>query len=219
MDAPQSSEGSTPAPKTNLAPTSAADPVLGPTDLRASDADRERAAAVLKAATSDGRVSVEELDERLERVYGARSRGELAAVVNDLQPVTQTATPSAAKDVGVLANFSRDGRWVVGAQYNGTAVISSGVIDLREAEFTEPETTIHVNSWVATVYVVVPENVDVHVAGTGILGNFKLDRPGRDSAAWHRVNISGMAVLGNVLVVHTLPPKKEKQLRKRQRKG
>jgi hypothetical protein len=125
-----------------------------------------------------------------------------------------TATPTEAKDVGVLANFSRGGRWVVGEEYRGTAVISSGVIDLREAEFAGPETTIHVNSWVGTVYVVVPENVEVHIAGSGILGNFKQDRPGTDLAASHRVTITGTAVLGNVLVVHKLPPGKERQLRR-----
>lgn len=213
MDTSRLPEAAEPDPPGNLAPIPASDQAPGQAGLRASDTDRERAAAVLQAATADGRVSAEELEERLEKVYTAKSRGELAAVVQDLQAAMPTARPTAAKDVGVLASFSRDGRWVVGEEYRGTAVISSGVIDLREAEFTGPETTIRVNSWVGTVYVVVPENVEVHIAGRGILGSFRQDRPGTDFAASHRVNVTGTAVLGNVLVVHKLPPGKERQLR------
>jgi len=213
MHASQPSEAAGPDPKSNPAPST------DQLDLRASDADRERAAAVLQAAMADGRVSSPEFEERLEQVYSAKSRGELAAVVKDLQPAAPAAAPTTAKDVSVLAGFSRDGRWVVGEEYRGTAVISSGVIDLREAEFTGPETTIRVNSWVGTVYVVVPENVGVHIAGSGILGNFKQDRPGTDFAASRRITVTGVAVLGNVLVVHKLPPGRERQLRRQQRKS
>jgi hypothetical protein len=60
---------------------------------------------------------------------------------------------------------------------------------------------------------------EVHIAGSGILGNFKQDRPGTDLAASHRVNVTGVAVLGSVLVVHKLPPDKERQLRRRQLKS
>ena len=47
-----------------------------------------------------------------------------------------------------------------------------------------PETTIHVSSWFSTVYVVVPEDAEVRVAGTGIVGGFKQDResPGYPAA-------------------------------------
>jgi hypothetical protein len=213
MYASQPAEAAGPDPKSNPAPST------DQLDLRASDADRERAVAILQAATADGRVSSAELEERLEQVYSAKSRGELAAVVKDLQPAAPAVPPATARDLGVLAGFTRDGRWVVGAEYRGTAVISSGVIDLREAEFTGPGTTIRVNSWVGTVYVVVPENAGVHIAGSGILGNFKQDRPGTDFAPSHQITVTGVAVLGNVLVVHKLPPGRELQLRKQQRKS
>lgn len=188
--------------------------------LRASDADRERTAAVLQAAVADGRVSPSELEQRLEVVYSAKSKGELAAVVKDLQPVQWSGgKPTASKDVGVLNDFVRKGRWKVGDTYRGTAVVSSGVIDLREAEFTGPETTIHVSSWVGSVYIVVPENVEVHVEGTGILGGFKQDRESAAYAATHRVNVTGLAVCGSVFVVHELPPAKERRLLKYERKS
>jgi len=187
---------------------------------RASDADRERAAAVLQAAAADGRVSVGELDERLELVYRANSRDELASIVKDLQPVPWPGgTPALASDVGVLSDFARKGRWLVGDNYRATAVISSGVIDLRRAQFTGPETTIHVSSWISTVYVVVPEDAEVRVAGTGILGGFKQDRESAGYPAAHRINVTGVAVCGSVFVVRQLPPAKERRLRRRERKA
>jgi hypothetical protein len=187
---------------------------------RASDADRERAAAVLQAATADGRVSAGELDERLGLVYSAKSKDELASIVKDLQPVPWPGgTPTRAKDIGVLSDFVRKGRWLVGDTYRATAVISSGVIDLREAQFTGPETTIHVNSWIGTVYVVVPEDAEVRVAGTAILGGFKQDRESAGYPAAHRINVTGAAVCGSVLVVRQLPPVKERRLQRRERKA
>lgn len=56
--------------------------------LRASDADRERIAERLRHATGEGRLLAEELEERLERTFAARTYGELDAVVADLPGTT-----------------------------------------------------------------------------------------------------------------------------------
>ena len=53
-------------------------------DLRVSDAARERTAAALRRAFERGRLSPEELEERLESAYRARTRAELSGVVADL---------------------------------------------------------------------------------------------------------------------------------------
>ena len=55
--------------------------------LRAADADRAVVADRLGAAMSAGRLTVAEYDERLTRVYAARTYGELAELTTDL-PVT-----------------------------------------------------------------------------------------------------------------------------------
>jgi hypothetical protein len=53
-------------------------------DHRASDAEREAAADRLREAAGDGRLEPDELEERLESAYGARTRGELARLTEDL---------------------------------------------------------------------------------------------------------------------------------------
>ncbi len=189
--------------------------VAADTELRASDADRERTTAVLQAATADGRVSSDELEKRLDLVYSAKSKGELASIVKDLQPMRWAgSSPTATKDVGIINSIVRKGRWVVGEKYRATAIISTGVIDLREAQFIGPETTIQVRSWISTVYVIVPENVEVRVSGAGIIGGFKQDREGLDHAATHLINVTGHAVCGSVLVVHSLPESEQRRLMK-----
>jgi Flp pilus assembly protein TadB len=52
--------------------------------LRASDADREHVAERLRHAAGEGRIASEELEERLETAFSARTYGELDAVVVDL---------------------------------------------------------------------------------------------------------------------------------------
>jgi hypothetical protein len=69
----------------------------GYVDARASDADRERAIDVLKAAFAEGRLSREEHDERVRRAYLSRTYGELAGLSADLPsgPLGTLLSPAA----------------------------------------------------------------------------------------------------------------------------
>ncbi len=53
-------------------------------DLLASDAERDEAAERLREAAGEGRMTPDELEQRLGRAFGARTRGELDALVADL---------------------------------------------------------------------------------------------------------------------------------------
>ncbi|HKO27077.1 MAG TPA: DUF1707 domain-containing protein [Solirubrobacteraceae bacterium] len=76
--------------------------------LRASDADRDQIAERLRKATAEGRLLAEELEERLEATFGARTYGELDAVVADLPGVTtvrrrERPRPLAPGPINVIA--------------------------------------------------------------------------------------------------------------------
>ncbi|MCK1795427.1 DUF1707 and DUF4190 domain-containing protein [Streptomyces sp. XM4193] len=60
--------------------------------MRASDSDRERAADVLKAGYSEGRLSKEEYDHRLDRVHRAATYADIQPMIVDLPqgPVPMT---------------------------------------------------------------------------------------------------------------------------------
>jgi hypothetical protein len=64
---------------------------LEPT-LRIADADRERVAERLRRAAGEGRLAPEELEERLEAAFGARTQADLAPLVADL-PAEQPPRP------------------------------------------------------------------------------------------------------------------------------
>jgi Domain of unknown function (DUF1707) len=69
-------------------------------DVRASDAERERTAETLHAAAGDGRLTLDELEERLTAAYAARYRHELPALTADLPA-------PAPEDTGRLSPWSR----------------------------------------------------------------------------------------------------------------
>ena len=67
-------------------------------DLRASDADRERSAELLRSAAAEGRLTADELEERLERAFSARTEAELTPLVADLPLAANPPAPAAARE-------------------------------------------------------------------------------------------------------------------------
>lgn len=53
-------------------------------DIRASDADRDRVADSLREHCAQGRITIDEMHERLEAVYEAKTLGDLQEVTSDL---------------------------------------------------------------------------------------------------------------------------------------
>ncbi|RBQ22091.1 hypothetical protein DP939_05395 [Spongiactinospora rosea] len=56
-------------------------------EMRASDSDRDRIAGMLREHYAQGRLSVEEFDERLERLYASKTYGELQVITADLPDI------------------------------------------------------------------------------------------------------------------------------------
>ena len=75
-------------------------PAEGAGNLRASDADREQTAAVLRQAAAEGRLDLTELEERLERAFSAKTYAELALLTADLPNAAATPTTSYLGTVG-----------------------------------------------------------------------------------------------------------------------
>ncbi len=170
--------------------------------VRASDADRERVAAELRAAFAEGRLTKPELEERLAVALAAGTDTELATVTHDLGAAASAsgARPTSTRDVGIIAGFERRGRWTVGRAFRGLAVVGNGEIDLREARFIDGETTIHATAIIGDITVVVPEDADVQIGGAGILGGFDHHDEGPGMPGAPRITVTGVAFCGNVHV-------------------
>ena len=174
--------------------------------VRASDADRDRVAAALQAAFAEGRLTMPELQERLGAAYAAATGTELATILQDLRvPASRPgdlagAAPTSVRDVGIIAGFRRTGQWMVGRTFRGLAVIGNGEIDLRQARFIDGETTIHATAIIGDITVVVPEDADVHIGGTGVIGGFDHHDEGPGTPGAPRITITGLVVCGSVRV-------------------
>lgn len=77
-------------------------PTVGSHMLRIGDAERDAAAADLGEHFAAGRLNLDELHERLDEVFSAKTRGQLSRTMADLpgfrplRPVTPTANPAMA---------------------------------------------------------------------------------------------------------------------------
>lgn len=79
-------------------------------------------------------------------------------------------------------------------------MIGNGEIDLRQARFIDGETTIHATAIIGNITVVVPEDADVHIGGTGIIGGFDHYDGGLGTPGAPRITITGFAFCGTVYV-------------------
>ncbi|MFC5906868.1 DUF1707 SHOCT-like domain-containing protein [Streptacidiphilus monticola] len=113
-----------------------------PPALRASHADRDRVVEVLRVAAGDGRLTAEELDERLDAALAARTLGELAELTSDLPPVSAFGGGAVAEVRDVLridqkySPVERVGRWVVPRQLELVTEFCEVTLDFTQAVIT-----------------------------------------------------------------------------------
>ncbi|MFB4291655.1 DUF1707 domain-containing protein [Nonomuraea sp. ATR24] len=133
-----------------------------PHELRASDADRERIAQVLQEAHADGRITLEELEERLTTLYAARTLGELAQLTADLLPADQQPLNLDGRPVSaVFKKQERGGRWVVPAELSVTAMFGTTKLDLRDAILQNRRIVINATLVFGGLEIHVPEDLEV----------------------------------------------------------
>ncbi|MEU9214391.1 DUF1707 domain-containing protein [Streptomyces sp. NPDC048415] len=197
-------------------PDPSAPAAVKPAELRASDADRDRMADILREALAEGRLTAEEHAERVEGVLATKTVGELDQFVRDLPAAhTGRATPAYTSvpnrptagaipvepDENVVAVFSaaaRKGRWRAGRRIHAYSVFGSIDIDLTEAIFEYQQVVIKAISVFGDIQIRVPENVSLRGSGGGVLGNFEVDTLDSADPDAPVVYVDGFAVLGNL---------------------
>jgi hypothetical protein len=146
-----------------------------PPELRVSDADREATLVRLREAGGEGRLTLEELAERVERADAARTWGELDALTADLPaPTRGAAVPDpAGKErrwiVAIMGGEQRKGRWRPARRTHAIAVMGGVDIDLREAELADGAEILAI-PFMGAVSVTVPEGVSVELSGFALMG-------------------------------------------------
>jgi hypothetical protein len=164
---------------------------------------RERVVGVLTRLFADDRISAEDLEARLERVYHAATRTELEGVVADLQagPPAKAESRAPAADAPrnrVAALFSGQEQRLAGVVPRQLEVRSRfGYVDLdlTGATFEAGVTEIDVRVFMGYAQIRFPAGVRVESRGHAVAGFFAV-RGGGGGAAPSVIRLTGRAVFG-----------------------
>lgn len=100
-------------------------------ELRASDADRQKVADRLKHAVDEGRLGLDEYDERLGAAYAAKTYGELEALTSDLPAPAPPARSQLATPERIAAEIRSPSRrrygWSPWRPWATVALITTGI--------------------------------------------------------------------------------------------
>jgi hypothetical protein len=155
---------------------------------RAADTDREAVAERLRVAAGEGRIEPWELDERLSQAYGAKTYGELAALLADL-PVQPPfpAFPGAGAEPDTLVlrtttpNIRQAGRWIVPQRITAESTTGWITIDFTQASCAYREVTVEVITRTGWIQLILPGGWAARVGPlstyTGHISNKALDIP------------------------------------------
>jgi hypothetical protein len=177
-------------------------------ELRASHQDRDRIVEVLRVAAGDGRLTADELDQRLELALTARTYGELAGLIADLPAGPEAGlapvAPMAPKELVRIETRSgstkRDGRWIVPQRMEVRVTSGSVRLDFTSAVFTQPVLRIAAevgsgNLTLITKPGIVVDTDDVSVRS----GDVKVRTPWGDRGGEVlRIEIAGKVSSGNI---------------------
>jgi hypothetical protein len=194
-------------------------------------------AEALREAAGDGRLTLTELEERLEATFKARTYGDLQPITRDLPqgsyPVPDVGQQQVQKPAGyggpmvhrpatgvpatrterittILGDEKRDGRWEVPARLEVTCLVGSVRLDFTEAIVRSREVVVQIGAILGSVTLVVPEGIDVRMEpGANVLGERKHRLTGPVTPGGPVYHVRGFVVLGDITV---RPPKNKRSI-------
>jgi hypothetical protein len=199
--------------------------------LRASDADRDTAAAVVNNALAEGRLTAEEHSDRLDAIFSAKTHADLVPLLDDLpatrglrQELASRGQAGADLDlahgarrggrmVAIFSGVSRKGVWHPEPVMRVLAVFGGAELDFRDAVLPGREIVLHATAVFGGVEIIVPPEMRVVDNGTAILGGREIAGNVAEAASPDApvLRIEGACVLGGLEV--------ERKARKALRRG
>ena len=172
---------------------------------RAADTDRIQLAQLLAYAAEQGRLPLQDYEDRLTKAYAATTYDQLEELRADLpgsavSPVRggkQNPAPSTLL-LALLSGFERRGRWNVPKKLTTFTFWGSGVLDLRYVDFTSTEVDIHAVSIMSAQNILLPPEVNVEIRGRGVMGGFDRTIVGNGTPGAPTVKIHGFSLWGGV---------------------
>ena len=173
-----------------------------------SHEDRDQVAEQLRVAAGDGRLTADELDDRLETALTARTYGELEVLLTDLpaSPGAVLAPGPEAKELVQLkvshSNIVRDGRWVVPRRLEVENRHGNVVLDFCNAIISQPTLELSISVGHGNIVLKVPPEVLVDLDGVASGHGTVHQRVRRDADAPVKLMITATGTVrhGNLVV-------------------
>ena len=173
-------------------------------ELRVSYDDRDRVAEQLRVAAGDGRLTAEELDERLEIALTARTYAELARVTRDLPSAAGAVLDAPApKDMVRIdcqsSVVERTGPWLVPCRME--IRVKSGVVtlDFTEAVVAQPLLPIDAEVGSGVLTLVTKPGIVVDLDEVAVRsGKLEVKAPWGQDASVLRIEVSGKVGSGMI---------------------
>lgn len=187
--------------------------------LRVSHEDRDQVAEVIRIAAGDGRLTADELDERLEKALTARTFDDLAVLVADLPAAGTALAPLPGQVAAVVAagvppappkelitihvasgSNQRTGRWVVPARMDLKATSGSIKLDFTEAVISQPALHIDAEVRSGSIRLITKPGIAVDMDDVSVRsGSVKVRAPWEDTApAVLRITVAGKCGSGAI---------------------
>lgn len=184
-----------------------------PDSIRISDADRETAAKRLHDALGEGRITLVELEERLDAVYAARTAAELRPPLEDLPgglppavaaagALQRAADPSERVHLRTGAGtVKRTGDWQVPAALTLTTSMGTIHLDLSEVRQLPSRIDVEVSTGMGEIVLVLPAGGTADVDGVrGSWGEVKTKVPATPGGSGPHVVVHGKVGMGSLTV-------------------
>jgi len=176
--------------------------------IRASDAERDATLERLSAATGDGRLTLEEFSQRMDRATTAKTRAEIGRLVADL-PADAGAAGSAVAGRGPgrrswhiapIGGLSVSGPWRMERSVIVVSLIGGADLDLSQAQLAAPEVTLTKVSLLGGVSITVPPGIWVDAPGFSLLGGTSADAGPEPGPGAPTVHIRAFSLLGGTRI-------------------
>lgn len=194
-----------------VTPRGSGDEQLPSREFRASYEDRDRVVETLRLAAGDGRLSADELDQRIEKALTARTYGELAALTKDLPDAGGPAMVEPKDMIRIevtSARTRRDGGWVVPKRMEVKVGSGSVKLDFTAAVITQATLRMDVEVSSGSLVLITKPGIVVDADDISVRsGSVKVEPPG-EAPTVLRIQLAGKVGSGRVKARPPRPPRR-----------
>jgi hypothetical protein len=188
---------------------------MTPGSFRASDTDRDQVAEVLNTAYAEGRLTLDEHQERTQAALEAKTFDDLTDLTADLVPlqslpvhapadrqlvVRDGANPDSDKMSTVMSTVKREGSWRIRAHSVVNNLMGDIKLDLTQASFDAPVVELTGTQLMGSLLLRVPPGVTIVNEVTNVMGETSIKDIGEPDPSMPTIVLKGTNIMSDIKV-------------------